>query len=177
MISCARGVQGRKYDASGNLNDWWGDADAAEYQRRVAVQVIQSAEIRARYARTCAEMRQDAPIAGGRGTDGAVQRRRHALAQVAQADAVVVEGQPLKGALTCGENIADLGGLKLALAALRTLRAGGEGGEGKGAAGGFTPEQRFFLSWAQARDLPKYSLQTSRKPRHRSVSRQISRRI
>ena len=58
MISCARGVQGRKYDASGNLNDWWGDADAAEYQRRVAVQVIQSAEIRAGMR---AEMRRDAP--------------------------------------------------------------------------------------------------------------------
>ena len=61
MISCARGVQGRKYDASGNLNDWWSDADAAEYERRVAVQVIQFAEIRAemrRDAPRCAEMRQ-----------------------------------------------------------------------------------------------------------------------
>ena len=122
-------------------------------------------------------MRRDAPIAGGRGTGGFWWRRLLASAQVAQADAIVVEGQPLKGALTCGENIADLGGLKLALAALRTLRAGGAGGEGEGTVGGFTPEQRFFLSWAQARDSPKYSPQTSHKSRYRSVSRRISRRI
>ena len=168
VVWYARGVQGRKYDASGNLNDWWSDADAAEYERRVAVQVIQFAEIRA-------EMRRDAPIAGGRGTGGFWWRRLLALAQVAQADAIVVEGQPLKGALTCGENIADLGGLKLALVALRTLRAGGAGGEGEGAVGGFTPEQRFFLSWAQARDSPKYSPQASHKSRYRSVSRRIYR--
>ena len=59
-----------------------------------------------------------------------------------------VHGKPLNGKLTCGENIADLGGLKLAYQAL--LKAGGKGGEeAAGLINGFTPTQRFFLAWAQ----------------------------
>ncbi len=63
--------KGRKYDADGNLTNWWTEADAAEYDRRSAV-------------------------------------------VVAQAAAFKVHDVPLNGSLTCGENTADLGGLKLA---------------------------------------------------------------
>src|SRR5260221_406721 len=49
------------------------------------------------------------------------------------------------GELTLGENIADLGGASLAYEALERSLAGKE----KKLIDGFTPEQRFFLSWAQ----------------------------
>ena len=58
---------------------------------------------------------------------------------------VEVHGKPLNGKLTCGENIADLGGLKLAYKAL--VKAGGK--EAAAPINGFTPTQRFFLAWAQ----------------------------
>ncbi|MDC0666416.1 M13 family metallopeptidase [Nannocystis radixulma] len=72
------------------------------------------------------------------------QAREAAL--VAQYDGYEpVPGQRVQGALTVGENIADLAGLELALAAYhRSLGGGGA------TIGGFTPEQRFFLGWARA---------------------------
>jgi putative endopeptidase len=59
---------------------------------------------------------------------------------------VVEEGLHENGKLVEGESIADLGGLTISLAAYRKME------EGKPAVGeidGFTPEQRFFLGWAQ----------------------------
>jgi len=52
----------------------------------------------------------------------------------------------LNGKLTLGENIADMGGVKLAFHAFRTLRA-----DAKEAvvADGFTEDQQFFLSLGQ----------------------------
>ena len=64
---------------------------------------------------------------------------------VRQAESFQVHGIPLKGKLTCGENIADLGGVRLALRALSQLPSGG----GAGRINGFTPQQRLFLAWAQ----------------------------
>jgi predicted metalloendopeptidase len=59
---------------------------------------------------------------------------------------VAVDTLHVNGELTQGENIADLGGLKLAYTALmRTLD-----GRTAGTIGGFTPAQRFFLSYADA---------------------------
>ena len=100
--------QGRKYDHTGNMVDWWTEADGLEYEKRVQVMVD-------------------------------------------QAEQFVVFGQPLKGKLTCGENIADLGGLKLAYRALCSLlKERGQKPEGKDTMiGGFTAQQRFFLSWAK----------------------------
>jgi predicted metalloendopeptidase len=57
-------------------------------------------------------------------------------------------GLHINGELTQGENIADLGGIKLAYAALqKALDKNPQAREQK--IDGFTPEQRFFLGWAQ----------------------------
>ncbi len=54
-------------------------------------------------------------------------------------------GVKVNGELTLGENIADLGGASLAFEALQRSLAGKE----RKLIDGLTPEQRFFLSWAQ----------------------------
>mgnify|MGYP003336105484 CR=1 FL=1 len=66
---------------------------------------------------------------------------------VAQYSAItVLEGLNVNGELTLGENIADLGGLTMAyLAYQKSLQ-----GKQHETIDGFTPEQRFFLGWAQA---------------------------
>jgi len=57
-------------------------------------------------------------------------------------------GAHVNGELTQGENIADIGGVKLAYAALqKALEKNPQAREQK--IDGFTPEQRFFLGWAQ----------------------------
>jgi len=52
----------------------------------------------------------------------------------------------VNGRLTLGENIADLGGLKIAYAAFQQSLSGKPR---PAPIDGFTPEQRFFLAWAQ----------------------------
>ncbi|HET8655348.1 MAG TPA: M13 family metallopeptidase [Longimicrobiaceae bacterium] len=106
--------QGRKYDAQGNLHDWWTPEDAKRFDARADL-------IRSQF--------------GGY---------------------VAVDTLHLNGKLTSGENIADLGGLTVAYAALQKDLAG----KPRATIDGYTPEQRFFLSWAHIwRELrsPEYS--------------------
>ncbi|HEY6098705.1 MAG TPA: M13 family metallopeptidase [Anaeromyxobacter sp.] len=95
--------QGRKFDAKGNLGDWWSPDVSREFERR---------------ARCVAD-------------------------QFSQYEPL--PGVKLNGQLTLGENIADLGGLKLAHAAMQ-----GAGGAKDAMVAGFGPEQQFFLGYAQS---------------------------
>jgi putative endopeptidase len=58
---------------------------------------------------------------------------------------VVLDSLHVNGQLTNGENIGDLGGLNVAYAALEKAL----GNKPRTKIDGFTPEQRFFLAWAQ----------------------------
>jgi len=58
---------------------------------------------------------------------------------------IAIDTMRVNGALTQGENIADLGGITMSYAALQKALAGKE----KETIDGFTPEQRFFLNYAQ----------------------------
>jgi putative endopeptidase len=98
--------QGRQFDASGNLRDWWSPESAAKFKDRSQAVVQQYSEYE--------------PI----------------------------PGVHINGELTQGENIADIGGVKLAYAALqKALEKNPQAREQK--IDGLTPEQRFFLGWAQ----------------------------
>ncbi len=97
--------KGRKYDADGNLNDWWAkpDAEAFEAQAKKVVAQYNAYEI--------------------------------------------LPGVHVNGELTLGENIADLGGVSIAYEALQ--RALTKDPSKRKAIDGFTPEQRFFISFSQ----------------------------
>ncbi|MEO6730971.1 MAG: M13 family metallopeptidase [Ferruginibacter sp.] len=70
----------------------------------------------------------------------------------------VLDTLHLNGRLTLGENIADIGGLNMAYTAFKkTLQ-----GQSNKKIDGFTPDQRFFLGWAQvwrSNALPEISAQ------------------
>jgi putative endopeptidase len=96
--------QGSKFDAHGNLADWWTAEDKSRFQMRTADLV--------------AQFRAFVPI-----------------------DALHVDGE-----LTLGENIADLGGLLAAYDAFKSTAQGTSGGN----TDGLTPDQRFFIAYAQS---------------------------
>ena len=57
----------------------------------------------------------------------------------------VLDSLRVNGQLTLSENLADLGGLAIAYDAFKKTKQG----QGNAKIDGFTPDQRFFLSWAQ----------------------------
>ena len=59
----------------------------------------------------------------------------------------MLDGLPLNGKQTMGENIADNAGVSIAYEALQIALQG----KPRQIIDGFTSEQRFFLGWAQAR--------------------------
>lgn len=72
--------------------------------------------------------------------------KARADAVASQYDALtVLDTIHLNGRLTLGENLADLGGLNIAYEAFTKTKEFREGKK----INGFTPQQRFFLSWAQ----------------------------
>ncbi|HET7064641.1 MAG TPA: M13 family metallopeptidase [Rudaea sp.] len=96
--------QGSKFDANGNLADWWSSADRAHFEARTQVLV----------------------------------RQFNAY--------VPVDSLHIDGRLTLGENIADLGGLLVAYDAFKLTAQG----RSNTPIGGLTPDQRFFLAYAQS---------------------------
>jgi len=95
--------QGRKYDADGNLQNWWTDTDAAEFKKR-ADEIVKQYEVY-----------------------------------------TVLDTLRVNGKLTLGENLADLAGLIIAYEAFKNTKQG----KSNEKIDGFTPDQRFFLNWAQ----------------------------
>jgi len=96
---------GRKFDADGNLHDWWTEADAKSFEDRAQLVVDEYNGFEA------------------------------------------LPGLHVNGKLTLGENLADLGGINIAYEALE--RALAKDPSLRKNIDGFTPEQRFFISFAQ----------------------------
>ncbi len=94
--------QGRQYDKSGNLCDWWAAGDADRFKARAQVMVDFFSGIE------------------------------------------VLPGLHGNGQLTLGENLADHGGLKIAFLAFKHATENNPLSD----VDGFTPEQRFFLSYS-----------------------------
>ncbi len=95
--------EGRKFDAQGNLKDWWTPQDAKGFEERITCQ-------RDQYAKY-----------------------------------VVVDDIHINSKLTSGEDVADLGGTLLAYIAWKKQTAG----QTLQPKDGFTPDQRFFIGYAQ----------------------------
>lgn len=93
--------EGRQFDASGNLRDWWSAKVNEEFEHRA----------------DCVKRQFD--------------------------EDVVLGDVHVNGKLTLGENIADLGGVKLAYAAMESKK------DAPKASSEFSPEQQFFLGFAQ----------------------------
>lgn len=94
--------QGSRFDASGNMVNWWTDQDRTSFESRNQKLIDQFASYEG------------------------------------------LPGVPLNGEFTLGENIGDLGGINVAYDGLMTHLS--ENGR-PNLIDGYTPEQRFFISW------------------------------
>jgi putative endopeptidase len=97
--------EGRQFDATGNLKNWWTKKDAAEFDKRTTCLTDQYAKY------------------------------------------VVVDDIHINSKLTLGEDLADFGGLVLALIAYHAEEA--KSPKPDTVRDGFTPDQRFFIGMAQ----------------------------
>jgi len=95
--------QGSRFDADGNVRDWWTPDDRSEFESRAQVVIDQYNGFE------------------------------------------IEDGLNVNGELTLGENIADIGGLRIAFAAMLTALDGNTG-----PVAGLTPQQRFYLAYATA---------------------------
>jgi len=95
--------QGRKFDASGNLRNWWTEEDARGFEARAE----------------------------------RITRQYDAYEPL--------PGLHIEGHQTLGENIADIGGLRISYEAYKLATAGRK----PKSIDGFTPDQRFFIAFAQ----------------------------
>ena len=102
-ISHAFDDSGSRFDADGNLKNWWTEQDLKAFTERADALAVQYDSVS------------------------------------------VLEGVNVNGKFTLGENIGDLGGLLGAYDGLQRYYA--ENGRPEDI-DGFTPEQRFFMSWA-----------------------------
>jgi endothelin-converting enzyme/putative endopeptidase len=93
--------EGRRFDAEGNLRDWWTAEDGKAFEERAQCIVNEYGNF------------------------------------------VAVDDVHLNGKLTLGENAADNGGLRVAYMSLKKAIKDDQ------AIKGFTPDQRFFIGWAQ----------------------------
>ena len=83
--------------------------------------------------------------------DGARYNERAACFVRQYSSYTVLDDVKVNGQLTLGENIADNGGLQLAMLAFSSRGRGEARNQDGGKIDGYTPEQRFFLAWAQWR--------------------------
>ncbi len=95
--------EGSQYDEKGNLQNWWGTADAEKFKAKT----------------------------------GAVVKQYNSF--------VVLDSLHVNGELTLGENLADIGGLAIAYDAFKMTKEG----QSNEKIDGLTPDQRFFLGYAQ----------------------------
>jgi predicted metalloendopeptidase len=81
---------------------------------------------------------------------------------------VVVDNMKLNGRLTLGENTADNGGARIALAALEQMIAEDKSGKAGQSIDGYTPQQRFFLGfgrvWCEKQRPENLRLQVTTNP-------------
>lgn len=159
--------KGRKFDASGNLTNWWTEADGEEFTRRAAVMVAQANAfvVHTGKGEECGAAGGPFKIAGGIASVCACKNVNGALTNgCARGGACCSHSQrlvyrilfaaPICVSVLCWtvgafrEDLADLGGLKLAFAAFKAASGGAKEAADKD---GFTPSQRFFLGYAQAR--------------------------